>query len=49
MKKIVISSEDRRLSVSSATIGYLQENKAEKIEFDIPEEYKDYGRRENIC
>ena len=45
MKKIVISSEDRRLSVSSATIGYLQENKIEQIEFSIPEKYKEYGRK----
>lgn len=45
MKRITISPEDRRFSATSITVGYLQENKAEKIEFDIPEEYKDYGRK----
>lgn len=45
MKRITISPEDRRFSATSITVGYLQENKAEKIEFNIPEEYKDYGRK----
>lgn len=45
MKKITISPEDRRFSATSITVGYLEENKAEKIEFDIPNQYKDYGRK----
>lgn len=44
MKKITINP-GRRLSVSSIVVGYLQENKAEQIAFEIPEEYKDYGRK----
>lgn len=44
MKKITINP-GRRLSVSSIVVGYLQENKAEQIAFEIPEEFKDYGRK----
>lgn len=45
MKKITINSETRQLSQASTTVGYLQENKVEKLEFEIPEEYKTYGRK----
>lgn len=45
MKKITINSETRQLSQASTTVGYLQENKVEKLEFEIPEEYKNYGRK----
>ena len=45
MKRITISPEDRRFSATSITVGYLEENKTEKIEIDIPEQYKDYGRK----
>lgn len=45
MKKISIDSESRRLNISSIVVGYLQENKTEKIEFIIPEKYKEYGKK----
>lgn len=45
MKRITISPEDRRFSATSITVGYLQENKAEKVEFDIPKQYENYGRK----
>lgn len=38
MKKIIIS-DDRKLNISNVVIGYLQENKIEKLEFEIPKEY----------
>lgn len=44
MKKIVIN-DDRRLNQSSIVIGYIEENKIEQIQFDIPEKYKDYGKK----
>ena len=45
MKKISIDSESRRLNISSIVIGYLEENKAEKIQFIIPDKYKGYGKK----
>ena len=45
MKKIIINSENRRFNISSMVIGYLEENKAEKIEFEIPKEYQNYGKK----
>lgn len=44
MKKIIIN-DDRRLNKSSIAIGYIEENKTEQIQFDIPEKYKDYGKK----
>lgn len=44
MKKVIIN-DDRRLNKSSIAIGYIEENKAEQIQFDIPEKYKDYGKK----
>lgn len=45
MKRITINSEDRNLNRSSIVVGYLEENRAEKIKFDIPEEYKDFSKK----
>lgn len=45
MKRITINSEDRNLNKSSIVVGYLEENKIEKIKFDIPEEYKDFSKK----
>ena len=45
MKKITINSENRRFNISSIAIGYLDENKVEQIEFEIPEQYKNYGKK----
>ena len=45
MKKITINSENRRFNISSIAIGCLEENKAEKIEFEIPKEYQNYGKK----
>ena len=44
MKTIKIN-DDRRINVNNVVIGYLQENKTEKIEFEIPQEYQNYGRK----
>ena len=44
MKKIIIS-DDRKLNISNVVIGYLQENKIEKLEFEIPKEYENFGRK----
>lgn len=44
MKKIIIS-DDRKLNISNVVIGYLQENKIEKLEFEIPKEYESFGRK----
>lgn len=44
MKRIIIN-DDRRLNQSSIAIGYIEENKAEQIQFVIPEKYKDYGKK----
>ena len=45
MKRITINSEDRNLNRSSIVVGYLEENRIEKIKFDIPEEYKDFSKK----
>ena len=45
LKKIIINSENRRFNISSIAIGYLDENKVEQIEFEIPEQYKNYGKK----
>ena len=45
MKKIIINSENRRFNISSIAIGYLDENKVEQIEFEIPQEYQNYGKK----
>ena len=45
MKRITINSEDRNLNRSSIVVGYLEENRVEKIKFDIPEEYKNFSKK----
>lgn len=44
-KKITIYKENRRLDQSVLSIGFLGENKIEKIEFIVPEEYKDFSKK----
>ena len=45
MKKITINSNNRRFNVDSIVVGYLQENKVESILFEIPEQYKNFGKK----
>ena len=45
MKKIVINSDNRRFNISSIVVGYLEENKEEVLEFEIPEKYAEYGKK----
>lgn len=42
-----IDDKTRRLSQATIVVGYKQENKAESIEFEIPEYLKEYGKK--IC
>lgn len=44
-KKITIYKENRRLDQSVLSIGFLGENKIEKIEFIVPEEYKEFSKK----
>lgn len=44
---INIDDKTRRLSQATIVVGYKQENKAESIEFEIPEYLKEYGKK--IC
>lgn len=44
---INIDDKTRKLSQASIVVGYKQENKAESIEFEIPEYLKEYGKK--IC
>lgn len=44
---INIDDKTRKLSQASIVIGYKQENKAESIEFEIPDYLKEYGKK--IC
>lgn len=44
---ININDKTRRLSQATIVIGYKQENKAESIEFEIPDYLKEYGKK--IC
>lgn len=44
MKKITITNE-RSFDTSNIIVGYLEENKVEKLQFEIPKEYKNYGKR----
>lgn len=44
---INIDNKTRRLSQATIVIGYKQENKAESIEFEIPDYLKEYGKK--IC
>lgn len=44
---INIDNKTRRLSQATIVVGYKQENKAESIEFKIPEYLKEYGKK--IC
>jgi len=44
MNKIIITSE-RKFKDSNIIVGYLEENKVEKLQFEFPKEYKDYGKR----
>ena len=44
---INIDDKTRRLSQATIVIGYKQENKAESIEFEIPDYLKEYGKK--IC
>lgn len=46
MKTITINN-NRRLSQSSASIGFKDENNIEKIKFVIPEEFKNYNKK--VC
>lgn len=43
--KIIKIEDGRKLNVSCLVVGYLEENKIEKLQFEIPEEYKDFGRK----
>ena len=45
MKKIVINSDNRRFNISNIVVGYLEENKEEVLEFEIPEKYAEYGKK----
>ena len=45
MKKIVINSDNRRFNISSIVVGYLEENKEEVLEFEIPGKYAEYGKK----
>ena len=45
MKKIIINSDNRRFNISSIVVGYLEENKEEVLEFEIPEKYSEYGKK----
>lgn len=45
MKKLLIDGATRKISKDKIVVGYIQENKVEKLEFEIPEEYKTYGRK----
>lgn len=45
MKKIVINNDNRRFNISSIVVGYLEENKEEVLEFEIPEKYSEYGKK----
>ena len=45
MKKIVINNDNRRFNISSIVVGYLEENKEEVLEFEIPEKYAEYGKK----
>jgi hypothetical protein len=42
--KIIKVGNDRELSPSAMSVGYLQENNVEVLKFDIPEEYKDFNK-----
>ena len=44
---INIDDKTRRLSQATIVVGYKQENKAETIEFEIPDYLKEYGKK--IC
>ena len=44
---INIDDKTRRLSQATIVVGYKQENKAERIEFKIPDYLKEYGKK--IC
>lgn len=43
--KIIKIEDGRKLNVSCLVVGYLEENKIEKLQFEIPEEYKNFGRK----
>lgn len=43
--KIIKIEDGRKLNVSCLVVGYLEENKIEKLQFEIPEEYKGFGRK----
>lgn len=45
MKIIEIDKNTRQCLPSNITIGYLEENYTEKLQFVIPEEYRTYGRK----
>lgn len=45
MKVIEIDKNTRQCLPSNITIGYLEENYAEKLQFDIPSAYQNYGRK----
>lgn len=47
MKTITID-KNRRLDKASIVIGFIEENKAETLHFDIPEEYQDYIKKANF-
>lgn len=43
--KIIKISDNRRFNISSIVVGYLEENKEEVLEFEIPEKYSEYGKK----
>lgn len=45
MRIIEIDKDTRKCLPSNITIGYLEENYTEKLQFIIPEEYKNYGKK----
>lgn len=48
MKKVSISEEDRLVCPLIVNCGYIGENRFEKLEFVIPEEYKKYNKKLNF-
>lgn len=45
MKKLLIDGTTRKINKDKIVVGYLQENKIERLEFEIPDIYKDFGKK----
>ena len=43
--KIIKISDNRRFNITNIVVGYLEENKEEVLEFEIPEKYSEYGKK----